>query len=306
MSNPTELPDLDLNHLEALARAATPGPWSWWTSNSVLRLTGDDGIDGGVLHAYSHRGHADICCGESDRAFMVAANPAAVLALIALARRAQPEGEAPQAEPAAKVTCPGCHGIGTWIGQHDGYDDADCHMFDGAGKIAALAAQQAAAPGALALLNAEEMAALHRFQETCQDFDSGGYDVDKNMMKRLAAIGVIESKGFNRYQFTEFGDYVVEHYAPSAPGTPEAPKRGAQLLAELLGAPTLYSQVYVAATVDREWSGPAARDAAEAAAKEYGDTPAKTVEGLQSILDEVLRVDGAAQLDGGQGEGEKA
>ncbi|AWL04263.1 hypothetical protein ACFOHT_10050 [Massilia oculi] len=96
MSNPTELTDLD--RLEALARAATPGPWSWWTSNSILRLSADDGIDGGVLHAYSHRGYADICCGESDRAFIAAANPAAVLALIELARRAQPEGEAPQAD----------------------------------------------------------------------------------------------------------------------------------------------------------------------------------------------------------------
>jgi len=86
-----------------------------------------------------------------------------------------------------------------------------------AAKDGAPAVQQAAAPGSLALLNAEEMAALHRFQETCQDFDSGGYDVDKNMMKRLAAIGVIESKGFNRYQFTEFGDYVVENRAPKRP-----------------------------------------------------------------------------------------
>ena len=74
-------------------------------------------------------------------------------------------------------------------------------------------ATQAAAPGAQALLNAEEMAALYRFQETCQDFDSGGYDVDKDMMKRLAAIGVIESKGFGRYQFTDFGDFVIERTA---------------------------------------------------------------------------------------------
>lgn len=96
------------------------------------------------------------------------------------------------------------------------------------GAVAEMArrrAQQAAAPGALDLLNAEELAALHRFQETCED--SEGYDVGKDMMKRLAAIGVIESKGFNRYQFTEFGDYVVENRAPSAPGTPEAPQTAA-------------------------------------------------------------------------------
>jgi len=66
---------------------------------------------------------------------------------------------------------------------------------------------------ALMLLNEEELAALYRFQETCEDSDSGGYDVDKDMMKRLAAIGVIESKGFGRYQFTEFGDFVVKRAA---------------------------------------------------------------------------------------------
>lgn len=111
-TTPTASPELpDLDRLEALARAATPGPWTWWTSNSVLRLSADDGIDGGVLHAYSRRSHADICCGESDRAFIAAANPAAVLALIALARRAKPEGEAPQAELAEGDTVkvrPGC------------------------------------------------------------------------------------------------------------------------------------------------------------------------------------------------------
>jgi hypothetical protein len=101
-TTPTASPELpDLDHLEALARAANPGPWEWWTSNSVLRLSAADGIDGGVLQAYSHRGGSNICCGMSDRAFIAAANPAAVLTLIALARRAQPEGEAPQAEQPA-------------------------------------------------------------------------------------------------------------------------------------------------------------------------------------------------------------
>jgi len=82
-----ELPDLD--QLEALARAATPGPWSWWASNSTLRLTGADGRDGGVLYGYVHSGDGDINCAPKDQAFIAAANPAAVLALIALARRAQ-------------------------------------------------------------------------------------------------------------------------------------------------------------------------------------------------------------------------
>jgi len=99
--------------------------------------------------------------------------------------------------------------------------------------------------------------------------------------------------------------FAAQQEPVAAPQQAQAPKGGAQLLAELLGAPSLYSQVYVAATVGHGWSGPAARDAADAAVQEYGDSPAGLVEDLQSILDEVLRVDGAARLDGGQeGSGE--
>lgn len=36
----------------AIADEASPGPWEWWTSNSMRRLTGPDGKDGGVLSAY--------------------------------------------------------------------------------------------------------------------------------------------------------------------------------------------------------------------------------------------------------------
>lgn len=44
----------------------------------------------------------------------------------------------------APVTCPGCNGMATYIGQHDGYDDADCHMCDGKGKVSAGAPVSAA------------------------------------------------------------------------------------------------------------------------------------------------------------------
>lgn len=121
MSNPTELPDLD--RLEALARAATPGPWEVETVHSEGEYgTDEDGghgfdayavvdskgrpmfdslnrddssihtdTDGDVFYAWD-----DLA--KRDATFIAAANPAAVLELIALARRAKPEGEAPQAE----------------------------------------------------------------------------------------------------------------------------------------------------------------------------------------------------------------
>lgn len=51
----------------------TPGPWRWWTSNSLMRLTcekreaGRVNQDGGVLHAYRCRdGVADVCVSEAD------------------------------------------------------------------------------------------------------------------------------------------------------------------------------------------------------------------------------------------------
>jgi hypothetical protein len=78
---------MDIEKLKALALAASPGPWQWWTSNSMLRLTGADGRDGDVLHGYVHAGVGDVSCSEPNRAFIEASNPAAVLELIAEVER---------------------------------------------------------------------------------------------------------------------------------------------------------------------------------------------------------------------------
>ncbi len=50
-------------------------------------------------------------------------------------------------------------------------------------------------------LTPEERAAALRFCETCQDDE--GYDVPKPMMKRLVELGLVEYKGFGRYQQTD-------------------------------------------------------------------------------------------------------
>lgn len=69
-------------------------------------------------------------------------------------------------------------------------------------------ARRSLTSGALAeLLNAEELAALRRFNETCEDGE--GYDVPKEMMKRLAEIGVIYRRSGAYYQFTEFGMLIL-------------------------------------------------------------------------------------------------
>lgn len=48
--------------LRASLDALPPGPWETWTSCSFRRITGPDGIDGGVLHALNQRsdGHPDL------------------------------------------------------------------------------------------------------------------------------------------------------------------------------------------------------------------------------------------------------
>lgn len=61
--------------------AHTPGPWKWWTSNSLRRLTshhlpgGQIEFDGNVLHAYRSAGDgvADIAVSDDDMQLIAAA-----------------------------------------------------------------------------------------------------------------------------------------------------------------------------------------------------------------------------------------
>jgi hypothetical protein len=85
MSDPSKV----LDELERLSKAATPGPWRWWTSNSWRRLSSDpSGKDGDVLCPDKHPidGHPDCCIKQEDMAHIAAANPETVLALVELAR----------------------------------------------------------------------------------------------------------------------------------------------------------------------------------------------------------------------------
>lgn len=76
------------------------------------------------------------------------------------------------------------------------------------------------------LMTAGQLAAFHRFCECCEDFDSGGYDVDKGVMSELARIGVVRSTGFGRYETTAYGDTIraaLTHRATTATCQPAAP-----------------------------------------------------------------------------------
>ena len=97
-TTPTASPELlDLDHLEALARAATPGPWAYQEDSDVYtHIVRPVRSPGNIVRHYAQDTSGVV---EANARFTGGANPAAVLALIALARRARPEGEAAPAEP---------------------------------------------------------------------------------------------------------------------------------------------------------------------------------------------------------------
>ena len=66
----------------------------------------------------------------------------------------------------------------------------------------------------------DDLAALRRFAECCEDSCSGGHDVAKDRMARLCEIGAVESKGFGRHQITTFGGYVLDLANDESPVLP--------------------------------------------------------------------------------------
>ncbi|ASL91586.1 hypothetical protein BVG94_02500 [Serratia marcescens] len=73
------------SELKSAAVAATPGPWEWFTSNSMARLSSTpSGKDGDVLSAFrASDGVPCVSVSQRDMAFIAAANPAVILALLA-------------------------------------------------------------------------------------------------------------------------------------------------------------------------------------------------------------------------------
>lgn len=103
-TNHTAAQPLDLDKLEALARAATPGPWKrsnrpngpFWHISSEYTIGGEPCKSGrqsiGAIHAENKRGAPKYAAMfEANANFVAEFNPATALALIAQARAAQPE-----------------------------------------------------------------------------------------------------------------------------------------------------------------------------------------------------------------------
>ena len=62
---------------------------------------------------------------------------------------------------------------------------------------------------ALPEISSDELVALLRFKETCDDGEC--YDVDKSMMKNLAMIGVINHLSAGYYEITKYGFFVLDN-----------------------------------------------------------------------------------------------
>lgn len=65
-AEPNTPPDTTLVELKRDEAKIPPAPWELWTSCSYRRITGPDGKEGGVLHAYNQRsdGHPDLSMPE--------------------------------------------------------------------------------------------------------------------------------------------------------------------------------------------------------------------------------------------------
>ena len=95
MSQSPELPDLD--RLEALCAAARAFKWDSVQDDKFgLNIDGEF-YDVGTIDVEQYDMHGDLT-NEAVLNFCAACDPATVSSLISLARRAQPEGEAPQAD----------------------------------------------------------------------------------------------------------------------------------------------------------------------------------------------------------------
>ena len=192
---PTASPELpDLDHLEALARAATPGKWKAMPFGRVVGGPPRHYINGSApaqIASFNVTYHEQAPEDEPERQqanadFAAAANPEQVLALIALARRTQPEGEAPLRR---------CSKFGHRCNCAVDCDPAKPHPSMDATLSPLCGAQHA---------DSGKEVRPHKIAELLRIYDEQGGD----WCKIARAVE---------------GRYVD---APSAPGTPEAPKGG--------------------------------------------------------------------------------
>lgn len=92
MTDPHPDPRALAEALERIDRKLPAGPWELWTSCSFRRITGPDGKEGGVLHAYNQRSdnHPDLSMPEDQLQELVALRNALPAIRVALAASQPP------------------------------------------------------------------------------------------------------------------------------------------------------------------------------------------------------------------------
>ena len=74
--------------------------------------------------------------------------------------------------------------------------------------------------GSAPFLGESDMSALMTFHSQAEDHEADGYTVHKETMKRLAELGVVNNRGFGRYETTAFGAWLVETALEQDPTLP--------------------------------------------------------------------------------------
>ncbi|EKN6330965.1 hypothetical protein DVQ58_20785 [Yersinia enterocolitica] len=76
-------------------------------------------------------------------------------------------------------------------------------------RLAAEAALSAANEPWRSFVTNDDISALNRFAECCDDPESGGHDLDKDQVERLVSIGALRKTKRNYHETTDFGDFVI-------------------------------------------------------------------------------------------------
>lgn len=211
--------------LAKLAEAATPGPW--WDKKNLDWVYPQTEVqsDFGQVARFV-RNEVQYCCtiGKAERewanaAFIAAANPAAILAL--LSERTQLAERVASLE-AARVAYANEFPLNA-DGEPDvGNIHANIRALKKSTPPQPVEAAKGGEPVALPFaILADEMKALRRFDECVRD--GQGYDVAKDMMKRLAEIGLVRRVTAAIYEHTNFGLSVLNGDFANPPAPTVAP-----------------------------------------------------------------------------------
>jgi len=247
---------LNLDHLEALARAATAGPWLHRRdpdnpigAQHCVKLAGEQGA--WVCDCIDNADRSTIggIAGERNAGFIAAANPSAVLELIALARRAALANQPAPTVPALDdlMTYPSPHGTLVRL------SDVKCRVAhqpaqeqaDGGSRKDLLLALQAALDTCATKSGVPKMSHLETLNALNQAIDAATRTAPAAQQEPVAAPQQAAAPGatidtpefrelltkvwngwhpkFNKKDVAALIAHIDGRTATSAPGTPEAP-----------------------------------------------------------------------------------